>query len=643
MTVVNAMTDLSVLTTSILCSAVIYFLQLNLIKNRPLRRNPNSPATFFPLGSVVSTKRLNNLAAIYAFPFAVLFFGAANKADYYVAALSYFFESYIGSSLNNKPFTDGIFEAGLLWNWVDPLILLIIASFFFLPYVRAPLIGFRDFVLFVVGIDARASRLATRAARKILSKLTLKQARGRISEEFATDLPLPEELVDSSEEAKLGYQILYVGLKKTMESGISSSMSDIENRFGHEEPIEPPLPELTMNHLLGAGSFYLSLCIAYIALIPLAQGFLTDSTIVQSFFQPFEWPLPDKRDALLYSVGTRSLSFVLPLAVGMYLYSLRRFRKTTDHLDESALRSFAVVVCLQFLISFFANTVSDGWTILKSRTPGFEVDEGSLPSFDQIKIWVELFLSSIASSVALAAWIFTGKLASKWIGCVAISAASAVCFFFAEYVFESFSQLRGYYWHELIFGVFLGLAYCISALIADIFVVPPRETHGDIDVGSERATIFISYRRQDLPGMAFLIYEKISERYNIFIDIARVQPAANLSKKIGQALRESDLLLALIGPGWAGDTSTAGSRKIDEPDDWIRVELETAFRIGIPIAPVLLEEAIMPNKAEVPKSLSALCNTLALQIRLGKDFDSDILKLFGMIDGELKRKASESI
>ncbi len=129
------------------------------------------------------------------------------------------------------------------------------------------------------------------------------------------------------------------------------------------------------------------------------------------------------------------------------------------------------------------------------------------------------------------------------------------------------------------------------------------------------------------------MHEKLSARYgseSIFRDINNIPPAANFRKVIGKALRHADLMLVVIGPRWRGPHE--GKHRIDEPGDWVRIEVETALQLDIPIIPVLVEGADMPKAEELPDSLKELVEINAITVESAKDFQTHMARLFHAID-----------
>ena len=93
--------------------------------------------------------------------------------------------------------------------------------------------------------------------------------------------------------------------------------------------------------------------------------------------------------------------------------------------------------------------------------------------------------------------------------------------------------------------------------------------------------IFISYRRQDTKQIAFRIFEKIEERLGAgaaFIDMDRIPFGVDFYTYLDEAVANASIVLVLIGHAWAEAKDEAGRRRLDNPDDFVRIEVESALR-----------------------------------------------------------------
>lgn len=141
--------------------------------------------------------------------------------------------------------------------------------------------------------------------------------------------------------------------------------------------------------------------------------------------------------------------------------------------------------------------------------------------------------------------------------------------------------------------------------------------------------VFISYRRSDTQMVAGRLRESLARRLGdeaIFRDKDSIGAGEDWTKAIEASLSGDVVVLALIGPGWETARDEAGSRRLDDPADWNRVELEQALKGSGRVIPLLVDGAKMPREAELPENLRPLARSNALKLR-DDDWDSDIERL----------------
>ena len=144
--------------------------------------------------------------------------------------------------------------------------------------------------------------------------------------------------------------------------------------------------------------------------------------------------------------------------------------------------------------------------------------------------------------------------------------------------------------------------------------------------------IVVSYRRAD-SAMAGRIFDRLVERFgqnSLFIDIDNIPFGGDFRKHIADALTSSDLLVAVIGRDWIGQRENGPARIMNAADP-VRVEIETAIRSSVPILPVLIDGAMMPDPEQLPDSLNEFAFLNALEVESGRDFKVHIQRLFGAV------------
>ena len=130
--------------------------------------------------------------------------------------------------------------------------------------------------------------------------------------------------------------------------------------------------------------------------------------------------------------------------------------------------------------------------------------------------------------------------------------------------------------------------------------------------------IFISYRRQDSQSAAGRLADDLKKNLagvSVFRDVETIQPGMDFVDVINHALQSCGVLLAVIGPRWLTSVDSAGQRRLDNPDDFTRLEIATALKRGdVRVIPVLVEGAQMPEPSDLPEDLRALARRNALEL-----------------------------
>lgn len=143
--------------------------------------------------------------------------------------------------------------------------------------------------------------------------------------------------------------------------------------------------------------------------------------------------------------------------------------------------------------------------------------------------------------------------------------------------------------------------------------------------------IFMSYRRDDSRAYAGRLYDRLVYEFgqdSVFKDVFDIQPGADFPAVIAREIAASDVVLVVIGTRWLTITDRAGVRRLDDPADFVRVEVETALaQEGKLIIPVLIDGAAMPAPSDLPTSLRGLAYRNGVVIRDDPDFHADFQRL----------------
>lgn len=149
---------------------------------------------------------------------------------------------------------------------------------------------------------------------------------------------------------------------------------------------------------------------------------------------------------------------------------------------------------------------------------------------------------------------------------------------------------------------------------------------------SARETVFISYRRDDSLEATGRIYDRLSREFGdgrVFRDLDSMPLGVDFREHIDQRLSDCNICLVVIGPKFLTVTDASGTRRIDDPRDHVRIEIETALRRDIRVVPLLVGGAMIPVESQLPASLASLAYRAGTQIRPDPDFHRDIDRLMG--------------
>lgn len=128
--------------------------------------------------------------------------------------------------------------------------------------------------------------------------------------------------------------------------------------------------------------------------------------------------------------------------------------------------------------------------------------------------------------------------------------------------------------------------------------------------------LFFSYRRDDAAGWAGRLFDSLSESFdsgNIFIDVDSIPAGEVFGEAIRRSILDADVILAIIGKKWAG-IDEKGQRRIDNPNDFVRLELATALEHNKRLIPVLVDGASPPRREQLPENIAALADHNVIEL-----------------------------
>ena len=149
--------------------------------------------------------------------------------------------------------------------------------------------------------------------------------------------------------------------------------------------------------------------------------------------------------------------------------------------------------------------------------------------------------------------------------------------------------------------------------------------------------VFISYRRSDSAGHAGRLYDYLKNYFGaekIFFDVDTIKPGVDFEQKIKTELDNSDAVLVLIGDQWLGIKDMNGNRRLDDPHDYVRLEVEAALTKDIAVIPVLLRGVLMPGEKDLPEKLCDLSRRNAIKLS-DENWNSDLRMLTAILKNVL--------
>lgn len=129
--------------------------------------------------------------------------------------------------------------------------------------------------------------------------------------------------------------------------------------------------------------------------------------------------------------------------------------------------------------------------------------------------------------------------------------------------------------------------------------------------------IFISYRREETAYAAEWLFASLTERFGsgrVFKDIHEIRPGDNFVLAINQAVGSCDVLLAVIGKEWLTIRGENKKRRLDNPADLVRIEIEAALTRNKRVIPILVDKAMMPRAVDLPGSLADFAHHNAIEL-----------------------------
>ncbi len=146
--------------------------------------------------------------------------------------------------------------------------------------------------------------------------------------------------------------------------------------------------------------------------------------------------------------------------------------------------------------------------------------------------------------------------------------------------------------------------------------------------------IFISYRRDDSEGQAGRLLKDLAGHFGhdaVFMDVAGIAAGRDFRRVIDEHVATCGVLLAIIGKNWLTAQNAAGRRRLDDPADFVRLETASALKRDIPVIPVLVQGASMPQAEQLPPDLAELAYRNSVELSHAR-WDSDVQLLIKALE-----------
>ena len=158
--------------------------------------------------------------------------------------------------------------------------------------------------------------------------------------------------------------------------------------------------------------------------------------------------------------------------------------------------------------------------------------------------------------------------------------------------------------------------------------------------GSPNVKLFINYRRDDTAPYAGRLYDRLTAHFGadqVFIDIDQIEPGEDFVEVINRKVGACEIAVVSIGPNWLSATDASGKRRLDDEEDFVRMEIIAALERKIRVIPVLVGGARMPQREDLPEALAPLSRRNAIELSETR-FHADVNRLIEAIE---KARASD--
>ncbi|MEK9142741.1 MAG: SUMF1/EgtB/PvdO family nonheme iron enzyme [Nitrospirota bacterium] len=151
--------------------------------------------------------------------------------------------------------------------------------------------------------------------------------------------------------------------------------------------------------------------------------------------------------------------------------------------------------------------------------------------------------------------------------------------------------------------------------------------------------ILISYRREDSADVTGRIYDRLVQQFGreaVFKDVDSIPWGVDFRAYLDEQVAKCDVFLAVIGRDWLRGKGRKGKSRLEDPGDFVRIEIESALKRQIPVIPILVRGASIPPAEQLPNSIQDLPYRHGLPVRSGADFHNDMNRLIAYLTQQIR-------
>jgi hypothetical protein len=129
--------------------------------------------------------------------------------------------------------------------------------------------------------------------------------------------------------------------------------------------------------------------------------------------------------------------------------------------------------------------------------------------------------------------------------------------------------------------------------------------------------IFINYRRGDDAGFAQALFAHLAQAFlpeQLFMDVDSIEPGLVFVRVLNDQVAQCDVLISIIGKNWIDARDEHGARRLDNPEDFVRIEIESALQQDKRVIPILVGQAQMPSADQLSDTMKPFARRNAVRL-----------------------------